>query len=154
MAQSLALSLLIVVLAFGIPRTQGSDGGAQDCCLRYSLRKIPAKVVRGYRKQEPSLGCSIPAILFLPRKLSQPELCADPKKPWVQQLMQHLDKTPAPRKPSQNCRKDRGTPKAGKKGKGSKGCKRTEQSQTPKGPQPSEQPGALDTQPASPGFEA
>ncbi|KAK2119922.1 C-C motif chemokine 21 [Saguinus oedipus] len=134
MAQSLALSLLILVLAFGIPRTQGSDGGAQDCCLRYSLRKIPAKVVRGYRKQEPSLGCSIPAILFLPRKRSQPELCADPKEPWVQQLMQHLDKTPAPRKPPQNCRKDRGAPKAGKKGKGSKGCKRTEQSQTPKGP--------------------
>ncbi|XP_026311958.1 C-C motif chemokine 21 isoform X2 [Piliocolobus tephrosceles] len=121
MAQSLALSLLILVLAFGIPGTQGSDGGAQDCCLKYSQRKIPAKVVRSYRKQEPSLGCSIPAILFLPRKRSQAELCADPKELWVQQLMQHLDKTPAPQKPAQGCRKDRGVSKNGKKGKG---CKR------------------------------
>uniref|UniRef100_A0AAQ5BHN2 C-C motif chemokine ligand 21 n=1 Tax=Homo sapiens TaxID=9606 RepID=A0AAQ5BHN2_HUMAN len=70
MAQSLALSLLILVLAFGIPRTQGSDGGAQDCCLKYSQRKIPAKVVRSYRKQEPSLGCSIPAILPHPQVLA------------------------------------------------------------------------------------
>uniref|UniRef100_A0A8I5TS73 C-C motif chemokine 21 n=3 Tax=Hominidae TaxID=9604 RepID=A0A8I5TS73_PONAB len=112
----------------------GSDGGAQDCCLKYSQRKIPAKVVRSYRKQEPSLGCSIPAILFLPRKRSQAELCADPKELWVQQLMQHLDKTPSPQKPAQGCRKDRGPSKTGKKGKGSKGCKRTERSQTPKGP--------------------
>uniref|UniRef100_A0A8C9DPA5 C-C motif chemokine 21 n=1 Tax=Prolemur simus TaxID=1328070 RepID=A0A8C9DPA5_PROSS len=131
MAQSLALSLLILVLAFSIPRTQGSDGGAQDCCLKYSVRKIPAQVVRSYRKQEPSLGCPIPAILFSPRKRSQPELCADPKEPWVQQLMQHLDK---PRKEVQGCRKDRGASKAGKKRKGSKGCKRTEQPQNPKGP--------------------
>ncbi|KAL2781725.1 C-C motif chemokine 21 precursor [Daubentonia madagascariensis] len=134
MAQSLALSLLILILALSIPRTQGSDGGAQDCCLKYSIRKIPSQVVRSYRKQEPSLGCPIPAILFLPRKRSQPELCADPKKAWVQQLMQHLDKPPAPRKQVQGCRKDRGASKAGKKRKGSKGCKGTEQPQTPKGP--------------------
>ncbi|VCW66943.1 unnamed protein product, partial [Gulo gulo] len=60
MAQSLTPSLLVLVLAFCIPWTQGSDGGAQDCCLKYSLRKIPARVVRSYRKQEPSLGCPIP----------------------------------------------------------------------------------------------
>ncbi|XP_004392283.1 C-C motif chemokine 21 isoform X1 [Neomonachus schauinslandi] len=133
MAQSLALSLLVLVLAFCIPWTQGSDGGAQDCCLKYSLRKIPARVVRSYRKQEPSLGCPIPAILFSPRKRSQPELCADPKETWVQQLMQRLDQPPAPQKQVQGCKKDKGAPKSGKKGKGSKGCKRTEQPQTPKG---------------------
>ncbi|VFV20374.1 c-c motif chemokine 21-like [Lynx pardinus] len=133
MAQSLALSLLVLVLAFCIPWTQGSDGGAQDCCLKYSLRKIPAQVVRSYRKQEPSRGCPISAILFSPRKRSQPELCADPKETWVQQLMQRLDKPPAPRKQGQSCKRDKGAPKSGKKGKGSKGCKRTEQPQTPKG---------------------
>ncbi|XP_047556333.1 C-C motif chemokine 21 [Lutra lutra] len=132
MAQSLTPSLLVLVLAFCIPWTQGSDGGAQDCCLKYSLRKIPARVVRSYRKQEPSLGCPIPAILFSPRKRSQPELCADPKEPWVQQLMQRLDQPPAPQKQVQGCKKDKGTPKSGKKGKGSKGCKRTEPPQTPK----------------------
>uniref|UniRef100_A0A452RSQ1 C-C motif chemokine ligand 21 n=1 Tax=Ursus americanus TaxID=9643 RepID=A0A452RSQ1_URSAM len=115
------------------PHPAGSDGGAQDCCLKYSLRKIPARVVRSYRKQEPSLGCPIPAILFSPRKRSQPELCADPKETWVQQLMQRLDQPPAPQKPVQGCKKDRGAPKSGKKGKGSKGCKRTEQPQAPKG---------------------
>ncbi|MBZ3879963.1 C-C motif chemokine 21c [Sciurus carolinensis] len=134
MAQMLTLSLLILVLAFCIPWTQGSDGGAQDCCLKYSQRKIPYKVVRSYRKQEPSLGCPISAILFLPQKRSQPELCADPKEAWVQQLMKRLDKPPAPRKENQGCRKDRGTHKSGKKRKDSKGCKRTEQLQTPKGP--------------------
>ncbi|XP_008068934.1 C-C motif chemokine 21 [Carlito syrichta] len=130
MAHSLALSLLILVLTLGIPQTQGSDGGAQDCCLKYSVRKIPAKVVHSYRKQEPSLGCPISAILFSPRKRSLPELCADPKETWVQQLMQRLDK---PQAPDQGCRKDRGASKASKKGKGSRGCKRTKQSQTPKG---------------------
>ncbi|NP_001005258.1 C-C motif chemokine 21 precursor [Canis lupus familiaris] len=133
MSPSLALSFLVLVLASCIPWTQGSDGGAQDCCLKYSLRKIPAQVVRSYRKQEPSLGCPIQAILFSPRKRSQPELCADPKETWVQQLMQRLDKPPAPRKQGQSCKKDKGAPKSGKKGKGSKGCKRTEQPQTPKG---------------------
>ncbi|XP_002708059.1 C-C motif chemokine 21 [Oryctolagus cuniculus] len=131
MAQPLALSLLFLVLALCIPQTQGSDGGAQDCCLKYSLRKIPHKVVRSYRKQEPSLGCPISAILFSPRKRSQPELCADPKEPWVQQLMKRLDRPPAPKKQVQACRKDGGASKSGKKGKG---CKRTEQPQTPKGP--------------------
>ncbi|XP_024609581.1 C-C motif chemokine 21 isoform X1 [Neophocaena asiaeorientalis asiaeorientalis] len=130
MAQSLILSILVLVLAFCIPQTQGSDGGAQDCCLKYSLRKIPTHVVRSYRKQEPSLGCPFPAILFSPRKRSQPELCADPKKAWVKQLMQRLDKPAAPWKPAQDCKKDKRATKSGKKGKGSKGCKRTE---TPKG---------------------
>ncbi|KAM9206247.1 C-C motif chemokine 21 [Dugong dugon] len=132
MAWSLALSLLVLFLALCSPGTQGSDGGAQDCCLRYSRRTIPTHVVRSYRKQEPSLGCPIPAILFTPRKRSQPELCADPKEDWVQQLMQRLDKPPAPRKGPQGCRKDKGGPKPGKKGKGSKACKRTEQPTQPK----------------------
>ncbi|KAK1334361.1 hypothetical protein QTO34_005365 [Cnephaeus nilssonii] len=137
MAQSLALSLLFLVLAFCIPWTQGSDGGAQDCCLKYSVRKIPDTLVRSYRKQEPSLGCPIPAILLAnarlqvltPRKRSQAELCADPKEAWVQRLMQRLDTSPAPRKP--RCKKD----KSGKKRKGSKGCKRTEEPQTTQTPQ-------------------
>uniref|UniRef100_A0A8C6QQA3 6Ckine n=1 Tax=Nannospalax galili TaxID=1026970 RepID=A0A8C6QQA3_NANGA len=116
------------------PHFAGSDGGAQDCCLKYSQRKIPYTVVRSYRKQEPTLGCPIPAILFSPRKRTQPELCADPKEGWVQKLMQRLDKPPAPGTQTQGCRKNRGAPKSGKKGKGSKGCKRTEQTQTPKGP--------------------
>ncbi|XP_007522897.1 C-C motif chemokine 21 [Erinaceus europaeus] len=132
MAQSLALSLMVLVLAFCIPRAQGSDGGAQDCCLKYSRKSIPFKVVRSYRKQEPSLGCPISAILFSPRKSSHPELCADPKEPWVQKLMKLLDKPQAPRKQRQGCKKDKDVSKTGKKGKGSKGCKRTESSQTPK----------------------
>ncbi|XP_020032374.1 C-C motif chemokine 21 [Castor canadensis] len=131
MAQMLVLSPLILVLAFCIPQIQGSDGGAQDCCLKYSQKKIPYNIVRSYRKQEPSLGCPIPAILFSPRKRSQPELCADPKEDWVQKLMQRLAKSPAPPKPDQGCRKNRGASKSGKKGKG---CKRTKQTQTPKGP--------------------
>ncbi|XP_036891927.1 C-C motif chemokine 21 [Sturnira hondurensis] len=130
MARSLALSIFVLILAFCIPWTQGSGGGAQDCCLKYSVRKIPTQLVRSYRKQEPSLDCPIPAVLFSPRKRSQPDLCADPKEAWVQQLMQHLDTSPAPQKSVQRCKKD----KSGKKRKGSKGCKRTEQTQTPKKP--------------------
>ncbi|XP_032490579.1 C-C motif chemokine 21 isoform X2 [Phocoena sinus] len=110
MAQSLILSILVLVLAFCIPQTQGSDGGAQDCCLKYSLRKIPTHVVRSYRKQEPSLGCPFPAILFSPRKRSQPELCADPKKAWVKQLMQRLDKPAAPWNQPRTVRRTSGPP--------------------------------------------
>ncbi|CAK6433863.1 unnamed protein product [Pipistrellus nathusii] len=132
MAQSLPLSLLFLVLAFCIPWAQGSDGGAQDCCLRYSVKKIPGHLVKGYRKQEPSLGCPIPAILFSPRKRSQAELCADPKETWVQRLMQRLDAPPAPQKPRKpRHKKD----KSGEKRKSSKGPKRTEEPQTPRIPQ-------------------
>ncbi|XP_004632059.1 C-C motif chemokine 21 [Octodon degus] len=125
MAQALALRLLILVLALCITQIQGSDGGAQDCCLKYSQRKIPYKVIRSYRKQEPSLGCPIPAVLFLPKKRSQPELCADPKEAWVQQLMKRLDNPPI-----QGRRKD----KSGKKGKGSKGFEKAEKTQSPRRP--------------------
>ncbi|KAI4542392.1 hypothetical protein MG293_007771 [Ovis ammon polii] len=124
MPQSLVLSILVLALAFCILQVQGSDGGAQDCCLTYSRKKIPANIVRSYRRQDISLGCAMPAILFSPRKRSQPELCADPKEAWVQNLMRRLDKPSAPRKPAQDCKKDKGAPKSGKKGKGSKGCKR------------------------------
>ncbi|XP_028739915.1 C-C motif chemokine 21 [Peromyscus leucopus] len=134
MAQTLALSLLSLVLALCVPWTQGSDGGGQDCCLKYSQRKIPYSIVRGYRKQEASLGCPIPAILFSPRKRNQPELCANPEQKWVQKLMQRLDQPPAPGQQSSGCRKNRGTHKSGKKGKNSKGCKGTQQTQTPRGP--------------------
>ncbi|KAM4876515.1 C-C motif chemokine 21 [Thomomys bottae] len=130
MAPMLALNLLILVLTFCIPSTQGSDGGGQDCCLKYSQRKIPYSVVRGFRKQEPSLGCPIPAILFAPRKRSQPELCADPKEDWVQKLMQRLAEPLARRTQGQGC-KNRRNSKSGKRGKDSKGCKRTEQTQKP-----------------------
>lgn len=133
MAQMMTLSLLSLVLALCIPWTQGSDGGGQDCCLKYSQKKIPYSIVRGYRKQEPSLGCPIPAILFSPRKHSKPELCANPEEGWVQNLMRRLDQPPAPGKQSPGCRKNRGTSKSGKKGKGSKGCKRTEQTQPSRG---------------------
>ncbi|XP_020753990.2 C-C motif chemokine 21 [Odocoileus virginianus] len=131
MAQSPVLSILVLVLAFCILQVQGSDGGAQDCCLTYSRKEIPASIVRGYRKQNISLGCAMPAILFLPRKRSQRELCADPKEAWVQKLMRRLDKPSALRKPAQNCKKNKGAPKSDKKGKGSKGCKRTETSKGP-----------------------
>lgn len=42
----------------------------------------------------------------------------------MQQLMQRLDKPPARQKPVQDCKKDKGGSKSGKKGKGTKGCKR------------------------------
>ncbi|XP_045145231.1 C-C motif chemokine 21 [Echinops telfairi] len=138
MAQPLGLSLLVLVLALCNPGTQGSDGGAQDCCLKYSRKNIPAHIVRSYRKQEPSLGCPIAAILFAPRKRSQPELCADPNMEWVQQLMHRLDKPPSPRKGPPGCGKDKGG-KSGRKRKASKSCKRTEQPQSPKGPKPEAQ---------------
>ncbi|XP_045696723.1 C-C motif chemokine 21 [Phyllostomus hastatus] len=133
MARSLALSIFVLILAFCIPWTQGSNGGAQDCCLKVSTRKIPSHLVRSYRKQEPSLDCPIPAILFSPQKRTQPDLCADPKEAWVQQLMQHLDTPPVPQKSVQRSKKNK-KDKPRKKKKGSKGRKRTEQTQTPNKP--------------------
>ncbi|XP_007945221.1 C-C motif chemokine 21 [Orycteropus afer afer] len=132
MAQPLALSLLVLVLALCNPGTQGSDGGAQDCCLRYSQKPIPSHAVRSYRKQELSLGCPITAILFKPWKRSQLELCADPKEAWVQRLMKRLDKAPAPQKKPQGCGEQKGGSKPGKKRRCSKACKRTEQPTEPK----------------------
>lgn len=65
-----------------------------------------------------------PILRFLPRKRTQPELCANPEEGWVQKLMKRLDQPAASGKQSPGCRKNRGTSKSGKKGRGSKGCKR------------------------------
>ncbi|KAL6091034.1 hypothetical protein STEG23_017680, partial [Scotinomys teguina] len=122
--QSVTSEKSVIESSLTAPRiSDSSDGGGQDCCLKYSQRKIPYNIVRGYRKQEPSLGCPIPAILFSPRKRNQPELCANPEQSWVQKLMRRLDQPPAPGQQGSGCRKNRGAHKSGKKGKGSKGCK-------------------------------
>ncbi|XP_007498910.1 C-C motif chemokine 21 [Monodelphis domestica] len=132
---ALALMLAFLVLTVGSRGIQGSDSGALDCCLKYSQKKIPASIVRTYRRQELNQGCSIPAIIFSPWKKSQADLCADPTVQWVQDLVKRLDEhggtLPKPRK--NPCKKDKGSSKSGKKGRDTRGCKRTEPRTT--GPQ-------------------
>ncbi|XP_020822610.1 C-C motif chemokine 21 [Phascolarctos cinereus] len=133
---ALALMLAFLVLTVCSPGTQGSDSGALDCCLKYSQKQIPASIVRSYRRQEVSQGCSISAIIFTPRKSSQADLCADPMMKWVQDLVKRLDKHGGtlPKPKSRNCKKETGTPKPGKKGRETRGCKRTEQTTVSKRP--------------------
>ncbi|XP_074052658.1 C-C motif chemokine 21 [Macrotis lagotis] len=133
---ALALMLTFLVLTVCNPGTQGSDSGALDCCLKYSQKKIPSSIVRSYRRQEISQGCSIPAIIFTPRKNSQADLCADPSTKWVQDLVKWLDKHGGtlPKSKPRNCKKDKGTTKSGRKGRETRGCKRTEQTTVSKRP--------------------
>ncbi|EFB25574.1 hypothetical protein PANDA_010906, partial [Ailuropoda melanoleuca] len=83
-------------------------GVSEDCCLDYHPCVGPSflRNVAGYRRQEVSGSCNLPAVIFGP--CSQPNLgtrspppqflftkdkmlCANPRDSWVQKMMVSLD---------------------------------------------------------------
>uniref|UniRef100_A0A286ZQ00 C-C motif chemokine n=1 Tax=Sus scrofa TaxID=9823 RepID=A0A286ZQ00_PIG len=54
-----------------------------DCCLAYTTRRIPRKLVQDYYKT--SSYCSKPGIIFQTKKGRQ--ICANPEEAWVQEYI-------------------------------------------------------------------
>ncbi|XP_074865183.1 uncharacterized protein LOC142020848 [Carettochelys insculpta] len=91
--------LLVLVTTWNLDKgVEGQPQAHVRCtklCTKFSEKKIPLKLLKSYRKTEPS--CPKTAIIFTPQKSKA--FCADPEASWVKQAIQHLDRASVPRNP-------------------------------------------------------
>ncbi|KAH1181755.1 hypothetical protein KIL84_005481 [Mauremys mutica] len=59
----------------------------KELCIEFSRKKIPQKLLKTYRKTEPS--CPKAAIIFVTKK--NREFCADPEENWVKEAVRQLN---------------------------------------------------------------
>ncbi|XP_039358973.1 uncharacterized protein LOC120384369 isoform X1 [Mauremys reevesii] len=64
-------------------------------CTEFSRKEIPQKLLKTYRKTEPS--CPKAAIIFVTKK--NREFCADPEENWVKEAVRQLNQASAPLNP-------------------------------------------------------
>ncbi|KAI5614798.1 chemokine CCL-C11a precursor, partial [Silurus asotus] len=85
----LALFLLLVCMCPVL-----AQGSYENCCLKYGSEPKGRfkKKVLSYRIQESDGGCNIPAVIFIFELKKSQILCADPKQPWVSNLMRYTDR--------------------------------------------------------------
>ncbi|XP_008175835.2 mucin-2-like [Chrysemys picta bellii] len=89
-----------LLLALAVPwnvenRVEGQPKAPVKCkklCTEFSQNKIPQKLLKTYRKTEPS--CPKAAIIFVTRK--NREFCADPEASWVKEAVRQLNQASAP----------------------------------------------------------
>ncbi|XP_006990124.2 eotaxin [Peromyscus maniculatus bairdii] len=90
------LCLLLVATSFTSQVLAHPGSIPSTCCFVMTSKKIPKSLLKSYKRISNS-RCTLKAILFK-TKLGK-EICADPKKKWVQDATQHLDQilqTPKP----------------------------------------------------------
>ncbi|XP_004600447.1 C-C motif chemokine 19 [Sorex araneus] len=83
-APLLVLSLLFL---WSSPALAGAND-AEDCCLSVTQRLIPWKIVKAFRYLKD--GCRMPAVVFT--TLRDHQLCAPPDQPWVNRIIQRLQR--------------------------------------------------------------
>ncbi|XP_045675556.1 C-C motif chemokine 26 [Phyllostomus hastatus] len=83
-AASLVLLLFILSVHLGTA-TRGSDV-AKYCCLRFSPKILPWKLVRSYEFTRSS--CPQEAVIFTTKRGLR--VCAEPKEKWVQKYISLL----------------------------------------------------------------
>ncbi|XP_007070648.2 mucin-5B [Chelonia mydas] len=91
--------LLALVVTWTVEnRVEGQPKAPVKCkklCTEFSSRKIPQKLLKTYRKTEPS--CPKAAIIFVTQK--NKEFCADPEASWVKEAVRQLNQASAPLNP-------------------------------------------------------
>ncbi|KAI2552501.1 CCL19 isoform 2 [Pan troglodytes] len=91
MALLLALSLLVLWTS-PAPTLSGTND-AEDCCLSVTQKPIPGYIVRNFHYLLIKDGCRVPAVVFT--TLRGRQLCAPPDQPWVERIIQRLQRTSA-----------------------------------------------------------
>ncbi|TFK00124.1 coagulation factor V-like [Platysternon megacephalum] len=92
-----------LLLALAVPwnvenRVEGQPKAPVTCkelCTEFSQKKIPRKLLKTYRKTEPS--CPKAAIIFVTQR--NKEFCADPEASWVKEAVRQLNQASAPLNP-------------------------------------------------------
>ncbi|XP_032887286.1 C-C motif chemokine 20-like [Amblyraja radiata] len=83
-----ALLSLIVLSMFGNSLSAATPYG--DCCLAYSKKRLPRKLISGYVEQKSNEICEIDAIIFY--TIRGRAVCADPEQQWVKKALYFLSK--------------------------------------------------------------
>ncbi|XP_063261012.1 C-C motif chemokine 3-like 1 isoform X1 [Prinia subflava] len=63
-----------------------TDGVPTDCCFSYQRQPIPRYRVSSVFVT--SSSCSNPGVILVTKKAKK--VCADPRAPWVQKLLEHF----------------------------------------------------------------
>ncbi|XP_055502142.1 C-C motif chemokine 20-like [Leucoraja erinacea] len=82
-----AMLSLIVLNMFG---NTLSAAAYRDCCLAYSRKRLPQKLISGYVEQKSNEVCEIDAIIFY--TIRGRAVCADPEHHWVKKALNILSK--------------------------------------------------------------
>ncbi|XP_078071603.1 C-C motif chemokine 19-like [Mustelus asterias] len=90
MFSTAALLIIIPTVLWSSSQASDTSNTSEDCCLSTGEKKIPLKIVKAYKIQEPGNGCKIHAVMFLTKHKRR--LCSPPEAKWVKVLMQKLDK--------------------------------------------------------------
>ncbi|XP_053905283.1 eotaxin-like [Malaclemys terrapin pileata] len=84
--------LFLLCLHLGQPKAPVK---CKKLCTEFSQKRIPQKLLKTYRKTEPS--CPKAAIIFVTQK--NKEFCADPEASWVKEAVRQLNQASAPLNP-------------------------------------------------------
>ncbi|XP_038672774.1 C-C motif chemokine 20-like [Scyliorhinus canicula] len=87
-----ALRKLVVTLLFSMLVLDMLDdsASAMDCCLRYSKKRLPFRLISGYVEQQSNEICDIDAIIFY--TVGGQAICANPDSLWVKVGLKLLSK--------------------------------------------------------------
>ncbi|XP_037377820.1 C-C motif chemokine 20 isoform X2 [Talpa occidentalis] len=86
-SKTLVLATLMSVLLLHL--CCESEANTYDCCLRYTERKLPTRIIQNFTVQWANGGCDIDAIIFHTKARA---VCADPRKHWVKHAVSVLSK--------------------------------------------------------------
>ncbi|XP_016078271.1 PREDICTED: C-C motif chemokine 19 [Miniopterus natalensis] len=96
MASHAAALLAISLLILWTSPAQGGANDAEDCCLSVTQHPIPGNIVEAFRYLYARDGCRLSAVVFITKRGRQ--LCAPQDQPWVNRIIQRLQKNSAKRK--------------------------------------------------------
>ncbi|XP_032887285.1 C-C motif chemokine 20-like [Amblyraja radiata] len=81
------LSLIVLNMFCNTPSAAATYG---DCCLAYSKKRLPQKLISGYVEQNSNEICEKDAIIFF--TVRGRAVCADPEHHWVKKALNFLSK--------------------------------------------------------------
>ncbi|XP_028586982.2 C-C motif chemokine 20 [Podarcis muralis] len=85
--KNVPLAVLVgLLLLLGMCEAQSN----QDCCLTYTKRPIPHRIIKGFTEQLSSEVCDINAVIFHTK--GGLKACANPREPWVKKQLRLLSK--------------------------------------------------------------
>ncbi|XP_037377818.1 C-C motif chemokine 20 isoform X1 [Talpa occidentalis] len=87
-SKTLVLATLMSVLLLHLC-CESEAANTYDCCLRYTERKLPTRIIQNFTVQWANGGCDIDAIIFHTKARA---VCADPRKHWVKHAVSVLSK--------------------------------------------------------------